>query len=194
MAIFAHFQNGLIFRTLAVSSSRFLQRTTAISCTNVLSMCFYIFFIFDPKWPFCKGYSICLMAFFANFQNAFFFRILAVFSSRFCIEQLQCLLETFLACFFAILIFDPKWPFSKGYSPCLIASFAHFQNVIIFQILAVFPSLFLHRTTAMFCTNVFSMFFWHFKFLTQSDHFAKAIALAWLLILPIFKMLSFFKY
>ena len=121
-----------------------------------------------PKWRFCKVYSLCLVAIFGNFQNALIFRILAVFSSVFaavfCIEQLQCVVETFLACFYAFLIFDPKWRFCKVYSLCLVAIFGNFQNALIFRILAVFSSRFLHRTTAMCCRNVFSMFLCIFNF------------------------------
>ena len=36
--------------------------------------------------------------------------------------------------------------------------------------------------------------FREFYFLTQNDDLAKAIALAWRQLLPIFKMLSFFEY
>ena len=43
----------------------------------------------------------------------------------------------------------------------------------------------------MFCRNVSSMFF-AFKFLIQSDVFAKPIAFAWWPFLPIFRMVSFF--
>ena len=86
------------------------------------------------------------------------FRILAVFLAVFCIEQLQCVVKTVLPCSFAFPIFDPKWGFCKGYSLCLVAIFGNFQNGLIFRILVVFSSLFLHRTTAMFCTNGFSMF------------------------------------
>ena len=34
--------------------------------------------IFDPKWGFCKGYSLCMMA---DFQNGLISRILIDFSS-----------------------------------------------------------------------------------------------------------------
>jgi len=44
---------------------------------------FFVFLIFDPKKGFSKGYSLCLVAIFGNFQNALIFRILAVFPSRF---------------------------------------------------------------------------------------------------------------
>ena len=45
-----------------------------------------------------------------------------------------------------------------GYSLCIVAIFGHFQNALIFQILVVFRSCFLHRTTVMFFRNVFRMF------------------------------------
>ena len=174
----------------------------------------HFFFIFDPKWRVCKVYSLCFVAIFGHFQNALMFRKLAVFSSRFCVEQLQCVVETFWpcsytfsifdkvysfclvaifkilsffeyklffravscieqlqsaveilrACFYAFLIFDPKWRCCKVYSLCLVAIFGHFQNALIFRILAVFSTPFLHRATAMCCRNVFSMFFCIFNF------------------------------
>ena len=49
-------------------------------------------------------------------------------------------------------------------SLCLVAIFGNFQNGLIFRILAVFSSRFLHRTTGMCCRNVFSMFFCIFNF------------------------------
>ena len=42
-------------------------------------MCFAIIFS-DPKWGFCMGYSLCVMA---DFQNGFISRIFGVFSSGF---------------------------------------------------------------------------------------------------------------
>ena len=163
MAIFGHFQNALIFPILAVFSSRFLHRTTAMCCRNVFSM-FYAFLIFDPKWQFCKVYSLCLVAIFGHFQNALIFRILAVFSSRFLHRTTAMCCRNVFSMFYAFLIFDPKWQFCKVYSLCLVAIFGHFQNALIFPILAVFSSRFLHRTTAMCCRNVFSMFLCIFNF------------------------------
>ena len=93
-----------------------------------------------------------------------FSNISSFFAPFFCIEQLQCVVETFLACFYAFWIFDPKWQFCKVYSLCLVAIFGHFQNALIFPILAVFSSRILHRTTAMCCRNVFSMFLCIFNF------------------------------
>ena len=160
MAIFGHFQNALIFRILAVFWSRFLHRTTAMCCRNVFSM-FLCIFNFWPKVTILPSlYPLPC----GHFQNALISRILAVFGAIFWIEQLQCVVETFLACFYAFLIFDPKWRFCQVYSLCLVAIFGHFQNALIFRILAVFWSRFLHRTTAMCCRNVFSMFLCIFNF------------------------------
>ena len=132
VAIFGNFQNALIFRILAVFWSRFLHRTTAMCCINVLA-CFYAFLIFIPKWRFWQLYSLCFVTILSNFQNALIFRILAVFWSPFCIEQLQCGVETFLACFYAFLIFDPNWRFWQVYSLCLVAILgnfcSHFSNI-----------------------------------------------------------------
>ena len=41
---------------------------------------FFGILIFDPKWGFCKGYSLCMMA---DVQNGLISRILIVFSSGF---------------------------------------------------------------------------------------------------------------
>ena len=47
--------------------------------------------------------------------------------------------------FFGIVIFDPKWRFSMGYSLCMMADF---QNGLISRIFSVFWCVFfLHRKT-----------------------------------------------
>ena len=161
-----------------------------------------MYFFWEPKWRFCKGYSLCLVADFGNFQNALICRILAVFLAVFCIEQLQCVLETFSVCFFAFLVFVLKWGFCIGYRLCLVAIFGNFQNSFIFRILAFFSSRFLHRTTAMCSWNLFRMCSWIFNFwpkvtILQGQEprlLARAIACAWWPFLAIFKMLSFVEY
>ena len=80
------------------------------------------------------------------------------------------------------------------YSPCMVANFGLFQNAVIFRILGVFWSLFLHTTTLMWSYNSFFAPFWHFSFLTQTYHLLWAIAHASWPILAIFKMLSLFEY
>ena len=44
----------------------------------------------------------------AIFKMLSFFEYELFFGAVVCIEQLQCVLEAFLACFYAFLIFDPK--------------------------------------------------------------------------------------
>ena len=36
-----------------------------------------------------------------------------------------------------------------GYSVCIVPIFGHFENALIFRILAIFKSRFFHRTTLM---------------------------------------------
>ena len=74
------------------------------------------------------------------------------------------------------------------------AIFANIQNGLIFPILGVFKSGFLHRTVYILCVGSFLICFWQFYFLTQSDDFGKALAFAWRPFLPMFKMVSFFEY
>ena len=92
---------------------------------------------------------------------------------------MESLVGTLSVCLFAFLIFDSKWRFYKWYSLCFVAVFANFQNGLIFGILADFSSPFLHGTTRMCCKNLFREFFLNFSLLTQSDHFAKAMTIAW---------------
>ena len=51
-----------------------------------------------------------------------------------------------------------------GYSLCIVAIFSHFQNTLIFRILAVFQSCFLHRTTLMCFQKRFSHVLGNFIF------------------------------
>ena len=118
----------------------------------------------DPKWRFCKGIAFPWWPFLDSFKMVAFFGYYLFFGAVFCIEQLQCVVETFLACFYAFLILDPKWRFCKVYSLCLVAIFGNFQNGLIFGILAALWNRFLHRTTAICCINVFSMFLCIFNF------------------------------
>ena len=77
---------------------------------------------------------------------------------------------------------------------CIVAIFGHVQIALIFRILAVFWSRFLHRTTLMCFLKTFLACFREFYFLTQTEYFAWAIAFALWPFLATFKMLSFFEY
>ena len=69
---------------------------------------FFFIFNFRPKvrisqrlWPLIAGY-------FWQFSKCSHFSNISSFLEPFCIEQLQCAVDMFLTCFFAILNFDPK--------------------------------------------------------------------------------------
>ena len=113
---------------------------------------------------FAKSIAFAWWPFLAIFKMLSFFQYELFLRDVFCIEQLQCVVELFLACFYAFLIFEPKWRFCIVYSLCLVAILGHFQNAVIFPILAVFSSRVLYRNTEMCCRNVFSMFLCIFNF------------------------------
>ena len=66
---------------------------------------FFGILIFDPKWGFCMGYSLCMMAY---FQNGLISRLFSIFWSVFCNTITLNDLETLFDMFFGILIFDPN--------------------------------------------------------------------------------------
>ena len=74
------------------------------------------------------------------------------------------------------------------------AIFANNQNALISRILGVFFARFFACNKYEVLLGSFLIRFRDFYFLTESDDFAKAIALAWRPFLPIFKMLSFLEY
>ena len=51
-----------------------------------------------------------------------------------------------------------------GYSLCIVDIFGHFENALIFQILAVFKSRLFHRTTLMCLKKRFSHVLGNFIF------------------------------
>ena len=145
------------------------------------------------------------------FKIASFLEYLVFFGAVFCTEQLVCSCSNHFAKAIAL---HGLWPLQDGRvsKPCYFWKFG------------VFSSGFSHRTTLILLQNSFlasvwdpncpfckgyglymvtipaeSFFacFWHFKFLTQTDHFAKTIALTWAIAFarwPIFKIVSFLEY
>ena len=110
---------------------------------------------------FAKSIAFALWPFLRHFQNAFIAREYKLFfGDFFCIEQLQCVVETFLGCFYTFLIFDGKWRFCKVYGHCLVAIFKMFS----FSKLAVFLEPFFCIEQLMCVRNVFSMFLCIFNF------------------------------
>ena len=120
---------------------------------------FFGILIFDPNWPFCKGYIA--FAWWASYKMVSFLEYLAFFEAVFCKELLWRDWRIDFCMFFGILIFDPNWPFSKGYSLCMMGEL---QNGLICRIFSVFFSGFLHRTTLTWLENRFLHVFWNFNF------------------------------
>ena len=81
-----------------------------------------------------------------------------------------------------------------GYSLCIVDIFGHFQNALIFRILAVFLSRFLAQNNFNVFVETFFACFRQFYFLTQTEQFIWAIDFALWPFLAIFEMLSFFEY
>ena len=73
----ADFQNGLISGILGVFWTVLCTEQLLINCRMDYDM-FFLNFFFDPKWGFCMGYSLCMMA---DCQNALISRTFGVFSS-----------------------------------------------------------------------------------------------------------------
>ena len=78
-AIFGNIQNALISRILVVFKSGFFCMEQLYCVCRYVFYMFLAILFFDPKWWFCKVYSLCMEAIFANIQNALISRILVVF-------------------------------------------------------------------------------------------------------------------
>ena len=92
--------------------SCFLEPFFAQNNCNVLQKRFqHVFMHFQfltQSDDFAKSIAFAWWPFLAIFKMLSFFEYQLLFGAVFCIEQLQCVVETFLACFYAFLIFDPK--------------------------------------------------------------------------------------
>ena len=145
----ANFQNRLIFLIFRVFSTVFLHRTTLNHLQNGFWHFFFEFWIFDPKWWFCKGYRLCMMP---NFQIRRISRIFSAFSSGFLHRTtLNHLQNGFWHFFFWILNFWPKVMILQR----LYIGFAQWQ---IFQIISFSQYLAFFRTVFT-CRMDFDMFF-----------------------------------
>ena len=113
-----------------------------VSCVRTMIFSsFLAFLIFDPNWPFCKGYSFCIVANLGDFQNIPIFQILGVFFIAVsCTTQLSSGRRIVFSTFLAFFIFDPNRPFCKGSSLCVVVNSGHFQNALIFGILVIFTN------------------------------------------------------
>ena len=192
IAHFSDFKTQVIFPTLGVFGVYFCLEHFFCGSRDVFRM-FLNIFIFDPNWRFCKDYSACIIAHFSDFGTFVIFRLLGGFGVDFCLEHFSCGSRDVFRMFFSISIFDPNWPFCKGYSPCIIAHFSDFKTQVILPTLGVFGVDFCLEH--FFCGSrvVFCMFF-NIQFLTEIHHFAKAIAHALLEIFLSLEHSLFFEY
>ena len=79
LCMMADFQNGLISRIFVCFKAVFRKEQLHMICKMDFDMFFGIL-IFDPRWEFCKGYSLCIMA---DFQNGLISPIFGVYWTGF---------------------------------------------------------------------------------------------------------------
>ena len=88
--------------------SGFLHTTTLMTCARIIvSPTFVTFLIFDQKWPLGKDYSLCVMANFSHFQNAFIFQKNRCLLEKFSVQKSSVLVKSFFPPFWHF----PLWPF-----------------------------------------------------------------------------------
>ena len=156
LCMMADFQNGLISRIFSVFRSGFLHRTTLNDLYNGFWHVFCNVNVW-PKWGFCMGYSLCMIA---DFKNGLISRIFTLFSSAFLhTTTLNCFWSEFWHVFWNFN-FSPKWGFFKGFSLCMMTDF---QTGLTSRVFSVFGSGFLHRTTLNHLYNKFWQVFWNFN-------------------------------
>ena len=119
------FQNGLTFRILAVFSSRFLHRTTLMGCKTDFCL-FSGILIFDRKWPFCKGYSLCMMA---DFKSSLISRIIGVFFGRLFAQNYSNGLQNWFLHVFGNF---NVWAKLTILHDCRFSKWSHFWNIWCF--------------------------------------------------------------
>ena len=87
----SHFWNNWFFL------SRFFAQSNSNVIKEIVFRMFFFISIFDVKWPFCQGYSLCTMA---DVQNRLISPIFGVFSRGFLHRAtLMWLKKSFFACF-----------------------------------------------------------------------------------------------
>ena len=121
---------------------------------------FFGILIFEPKWGFSMGYSLCMHD--GRFSKSSHFSIIWCFWSGFLHRTTVNDLWNGFWHVFGILIFEPKWGFCMGYSLCMHDG--QFSKSSHFSIIWCFWSGFLHRTTVNDLWNGFWHVFWNFNF------------------------------
>ena len=105
-----------------------------------------------------KSYSPCILEMFPILEHLLLCPILGVFRVDFCLEHFSFGSRDVFHMFLNILIFDPKWRFCKGYSPCIIVNFSDFRTLVILWIVGVFGVDFYLEHFCFGSRDVFRMF------------------------------------
>ena len=137
VAIFGHFQNALIFRILALFSSRVLNKTAVMCQQRRFSHVFGIF-NFLPKLSIIHGLQPLHCGHFWPFsKSSHFSNNICFFQPFFAYNKFNVFVETFFACFrqfyfftsteyFSWVIAFALWPF-LAFSKC-----SHFSSISCF--------------------------------------------------------------
>ena len=135
------FQNGCISQILGAFASGFFAQNNSTWFVEWVLTCFFGILLFDPKWGFCMGYSLCMMA---DFQNGLISRIFKGFFERFRAQNnskwfVEWILTCSLEFYFLTQSEDFAWAIAFAWWP--IFRMAAFLEYLVFS------SGFLHRTT-----------------------------------------------
>ena len=103
---------------------------------------FFGILIFDPKWGFCNGYSLCMLG---DFQNDLISRIFSVFWSGFLPRTTRNDLKNGFWHVFRNINFWPKVSVLQRLHPLHDGRFSKWSYFL--EYLVFFEAVFMHRTT-----------------------------------------------
>ena len=143
------------------------------------------------------GYSLCKIE---DFQTCLFSRIFGVSSSGFLHRTTLMFLQNCFTHMFGIFNFSPKLTILKRLQTLHgleLLQDGRFSNLSYISNIWCFFDLFFAQNSFNILAELFFACFWHFQFLTLTDHFEKAINFAWAIAFarwPIFKLVLFLEY
>ena len=125
---------------------------------------FLAFLIFDPNWPLCKGYRLCMVYSLwmrrPNFKILSFLEYSFLFSERlFAQKNSNVLVELFLTCFKHFQFLTQTDQFAKAIAFAWdghFSKFSHFSNIWCFF------ELFFEQNNSNVLVESFFACFWHF--------------------------------
>ena len=137
--IFGDFQKLGLFRILGDFLKPFFAQSNSNEVLVSFHAWFLEFYFLSQSNPFAKPIALAKLKILAIFKKTCHFSNIRCFLKPFFAHSNSHeVLVSFYACFYGILIFQPKSPFCKAYSLCPVANFGDFQKLVIFRILGVF--------------------------------------------------------